>query len=314
MLAVAAMWGLSYLATKELTGAGGAAAILALRFIPSAALLLIVVLATRSRLNRDVLWIGGALGLVQAVTLLLETNAVAHTTATNAGVIVSLAIVIAPIAEGFLLRRPLPGLYYVAAFLAVLGVAVMIGSRGLARPNIGDLMVLGAAFTRSALVVLSGRLTAGRDVGVFALTLMQSCLNALLFTLISREALPSLVRGLSATQWVYALILVVGCTFLAFLLQLWAITRTSATRASLLMGTEPVWAVAAGIALGGERLTALALVGAVVTLAATGWGQRVETRWRAGEARAQGSGAKPQSVSGPEPSSCQHGQSTAHSR
>ena len=280
------MWGMSYLATKELTGAGGAAAILALRFIPSAALLLVIVLATRARLSRDVLWIGGALGFVQAVTLLLETNAVAHTTATNAGVIVSLAIVIAPIAEGFLLRRPLPGPYYVAAFLAVLGVAVMIGSRGFARPNVGDLMVLGAAFTRSALVVLSGRLTVGRDVGVFPLTLAQSCLNALAFTLISGDVLPSVVRRFSATQWAYALILAFGCTFLAFLLQLWAITRTSATRASLLMGTEPVWAVAAGIALGGERLTALALVGAAVALAATAWGQRVEARWRAVEPQA----------------------------
>ncbi|MFD0818668.1 DMT family transporter [Micromonospora zhanjiangensis] len=66
----------------------------------------------------------------------------------------------------------------------------------------------------------------------------------------------------------------------AFLAQTWAVQRTSASRASLLLGTEPVWAVVAGIALGGERLTVLATLGAGLMVAGTYWGQAVERAHR----------------------------------
>lgn len=62
----------------------------------------------------------------------------------------------------------------------------------------------------------------------------------------------------------------------AFLAQTWAVQRTSASRASLLLGTEPVWAVAAGIALGGERYGMLTALGAALLVAGTYWGQSVE--------------------------------------
>jgi drug/metabolite transporter (DMT)-like permease len=70
------------------------------------------------------------------------------------------------------------------------------------------------------------------------------------------------------------------CSVFAFLAQTWAVQRTSASRASLLLGTEPVWAVAAGLALGGEHLTALTALGAAMMVAGTYWGQSVERAHR----------------------------------
>ncbi|GMA84828.1 hypothetical protein GCM10025868_00780 [Angustibacter aerolatus] len=64
----------------------------------------------------------------------------------------------------------------------------------------------------------------------------------------------------------------------AFLAQTWAIRRSSASRASLLLGTEPVWAVAVGVGLGGESLTPVVAVGAAVVVGATLWAQSVERR------------------------------------
>ena len=48
------------------------------------------------------------------------------------------------------------------------------------------------------------------------------------------------------------------------------------------MGTEPVWAVAVGVGLGGEHLTPVILAGAVLVVAATYYGQHVERRHRLG--------------------------------
>jgi len=52
------------------------------------------------------------------------------------------------------------------------------------------------------------------------------------------------------------------------------VRRTSPSRVSLLLGTEPLWAAAAGIALGGERLGALGLAGGALVLVGTAWGRR----------------------------------------
>lgn len=58
------------------------------------------------------------------------------------------------------------------------------------------------------------------------------------------------------------------CSVFAFVVQLWAVRRTSATRASILTGTEPVWALAVGVAVGGEAVGAPGLVGAALIVAA----------------------------------------------
>jgi drug/metabolite transporter (DMT)-like permease len=75
------------------------------------------------------------------------------------------------------------------------------------------------------------------------------------------------------------------CSVFAFVAQTWAVRRTSASRASLLLGTEPVWAVAAGVALGGEHLAAPAIAGAALMLGGTYWGQAIERAHRARAAR-----------------------------
>ncbi len=68
--------------------------------------------------------------------------------------------------------------------------------------------------------------------------------------------LPLAVGRLSASGWIDVLFLGLLCSVFAFVVQLWAVRRTSATRASILMGTEPVWALAVGVAVGGEAVGA----------------------------------------------------------
>jgi drug/metabolite transporter (DMT)-like permease len=70
------------------------------------------------------------------------------------------------------------------------------------------------------------------------------------------------------------------CSVFAFLAQTWAVQRTSASRASLLLGSEPIWAVAAGILLGRDHLTAIATIGAVLVITGTFWGQSIERAHR----------------------------------
>lgn len=280
LLAVAATWGGSYLAAQSMTRIAPPTTVLALRFVPSLVVLALIAAMGRSRFTRRVWAVGAALACFQAVTLTLETSAVTRTSATNAGVLVCLAVVIAPALEGVVSGMRLPGRYFAATVASIVGVVLLLGPSGLARPNVGDLLVLVAACTRAGFMVASGHLTRGHDFDAVALNTVQTLVNAVLFSVLAGHRVVTTVQHMDAHHWIVLTFLALGCTCAAFLLQLWAIHHTSASRASLLMGTEPVWALVVGLVLGGDHLGVLGLLGAVVIIAATGWGQHIERQWR----------------------------------
>ncbi|MGK5683805.1 DMT family transporter [Actinoplanes sp. URMC 104] len=278
LLAVAVVWGSSYLAAQTLVLAGGVLAVLALRFLVSA-LALAPAMAVR-RPSRPELRVGALLGLTQATVLVLETYGVSLTSATNAGVLISLTILLTPALEGAVRRRWLPRRFFGAAAVAVAGVVLLVAGPGLRAPTAGDALMLAAAVVRAAHVTLSGRLTDGRRYDTVTLTWLQTVVGAVLFTLLAAPVLPSAVRSFGPGQWLGVLYLALGCSVFAFVVQLWAIRRTSAARASLLLGTEPVWAVLIGVGVAGEHLTAAGVAGIALVLAGTYYGQRVEAGHR----------------------------------
>ncbi|NKF31504.1 DMT family transporter, partial [Pseudomonas sp. BGM005] len=85
---------------------------------------------------------------------------------------------------------------------------------------------------------------------------------------------------LDGEGWADVVFLGVMCSVFAFVVQLWAVRRTSATRASILMGTEPVWALIVGVMLAGDRVGAVGLIGAGLIVAASYAGQAIERRHR----------------------------------
>ncbi|MFF4898950.1 DMT family transporter [Streptomyces sp. NPDC001068] len=275
LLALAVVWGSSYLTAKTATDALPVLIVLFLRYAVGAVVCL-VALGRSGPLTRDERRYGTLLGVTQAAVLVLETFGVAHTTAGNAGLIISLTIVLTPVLD----RGRLPGRFFLAVGVCVAGVGLLVSGNGLRAPGAGDLLMLAAAVVRAGHVVLVGRVTAVRAVRPFPLTAVQTAVGAVLFLLPAAPGLPALARTGPVT-WAELVYLALGCGLCAFLAQTWAVQRTSATRASLLLGTEPVWALLAGVCLGGERLTALAVLGAALIVTGTYWGQSVERAQRA---------------------------------
>jgi drug/metabolite transporter (DMT)-like permease len=277
LLLVAVVWGSSYLAAKTVTGSTPVLTVLFLRYGISALACLTLVFFT-SRINRSELKVGGLLGLSQAAVLVLETYGVTHTSAANAGLIISLTLVLTPLMD----RRRMPPKFFLAAGLCVIAVGLLMSGNGLHTPGTGDLLMLAAAVVRAAHVALVGHLTTGRDLRPLQLTTVQTLVGTALFAVPAVHHLPT---NPGTTTWLQLIYLALFCSVFAFLAQTWAIQRTSASRASLLLGTEPVWAVAIGICLGDERLTIPALIGAVLMLTGTTWGQSIERQGPGGRQR-----------------------------
>ena len=116
-----------------------------------------------------------------------------------------------------------------------------------------------------------------RGADALSLTTVQLGAAVAVFALLSAGAGPTpwaTAADFGAGEWAGLLFLSVFCTLFAFFVQMWAVRRTSASRVGLLLGTEPLWAAAAGVALGGDRFGAFGLAGGVLVLVGTAWGRR----------------------------------------
>lgn len=136
-----------------------------------------------------------------------------------------------------------------------------------------------AALARTVHVLAMARIKAVQDADSLSLTTVQLGSAVAVFAVLA--AVPgtgpapwTVAADFGATEWAGLLFLSVFCTLFAFFVQMWSVRRTSPSRVSLLLGTEPLWAAAVGIAIGGERLGVPGLIGAVLVLTGTAWGRR----------------------------------------
>ncbi|MFF9909973.1 DMT family transporter [Streptomyces sp. NPDC013457] len=279
VLLVAVVWGASYLAAKGITTTHTVVAVLVLRF--AVVLPALAVAGWRGLRALDAAqWRGaGLLGLILSGVFLLETYGVVHTSATNAGLIISLTMILTPLAEAAVTGVRPPRAFLGAAALSVAGVVLLTQGGGFTAPSLGDLLMLLAALARTAHVLAMSRIGSVRSADALSLTTVQLgsavAVFALLATLPGTGASPwSVALGFGPREWAGLLFLSVFCTLFAFFVQMWAVRRTSPSRVSLLLGTEPLWAAAAGIAIAGDRPGVLGLAGAILVLAGTSWGRR----------------------------------------
>ncbi|WP_035846575.1 DMT family transporter [Kitasatospora azatica] len=278
LLLVAVVWGSSFLAVKHLATPQTVLPTLVLRFALVLPLLGAVAVRRLRGLSRAE-WTGGALlGLILGSIFLLETFGAVHTSATNAGLIISLTMILTPLGESALTRTPIPRAFIAAAATSLVGVGLLTQGAGLRAPSLGDLLILCAAVVRTVHVLVMSRTRATRETDSLALTWVQLASAAAVFAVVTpftgAPAPWHLAAAWGAGRWALLLYLGLFCTLLAFIVQMWAVRATSPSRVSLLLGTEPLWAAVFGIALGGDRLTVPVFLGALLVLIGTEAGRR----------------------------------------
>lgn len=127
------------------------------------------------------------------------------------------------------------------------------------------------------------RRSAQKQYDSLSLTYVQMTTAAVLFCAVSPlVGVPAwtVASRLDPGLWIVLLYLALIGTVFAFFVQMWAVRKTSPSRVSLLLGTEPIWALLVGVVLGGDRLGIFGAVGAALILVGAGWGQRIERKHR----------------------------------
>ena len=281
LIGAAFVWGASYLAAKELTEAGSLWGMMALRFTAAAAILFLIRSFKPEKFSKADILIGTSVGVGLAIVMTFETNGIALTSATNAGLIISLSIIFTPILEGFARKFWLPKNFFIAAVGAVVGVGFLVGGNGLHAPNWGDALMFGAAILRALYQVSQGSLTAGRKLSTINITIFQTLSAGLIFFAVDAPGTVQAALNYGPNERLLMGFLVLLCTVYGFFAMMWGIRRTSASRIALLQGTEPIWAVFVAILFGGENLTGFGIFGALLIIGSGYWGLGIEAKARA---------------------------------
>ncbi|MBN3508918.1 DMT family transporter [Mycolicibacterium septicum] len=276
LLAVAVVWGSSYLATKEIAAPDAVFALLVVRFALAAAVLAAVLCRRLAGLTRAEGASGVVGGILLAAVCVAETYGVTMTSASNAGLIMALTIVATPMMQ----RNRVAHRFYLAAALAVVGCALLTQTGGLTAPRAGDVVIVIAALLRAVHVTVMARMSEKHEIDSARTTLVQLAtvaVVALALCGLSGQSVVATTAAYGVADWTVIGYLVLACTVFAFLVQLRALSTTSPARVSLLVGTEPLWAAVIGVTLAGDPVTGAGIAGAALVIAGTTWGRVVLT-------------------------------------
>ena len=262
LVAVTAVWGVTFVQVKDAVALYPLFAFLAVRFA-IASLVLAVPAAGRMRsLGRPGWTAGAALGLLLAAGYALQTAGLERTTVSSAGFITGLYVVFTPILGLLLFRTRVGRAVWLGVVLAVAGLAMLSGVG--AGDVGGDLLVLGGSAAFSLQIVLMERYAPRYDPVAFTQAEMLAAFAG--FAVVA-VALGQLEVPRGWTVWGALLVTGIFASALGFLVQTWAQRRTSATRTALAFALEPVWAGIFGFWLAGDRLGALGWGGCAVIMA-----------------------------------------------
>jgi len=252
LVAVTAVWGVTFVQVKDAVALYPLFAFLAVRFLIASAALALPAAGRLRGLGRPGWAAGAALGLLLALGYALQTAGLERTTVSSAGFITGLYVVFTPLLALVLFRARVSAAVWMGVALSVLGLALLSGVG--AGDTAGDLLVLASSAAYSLQIVLMERYAPRYDALAFTQAEMLSAFAgfAVLAVALGHVELP---RG--PTVWGALLVTGIFASALGFLVQTWAQRRASATRTALVFALEPVWAGIFGFWLAGDRLGAL---------------------------------------------------------
>ncbi len=262
LVAVTAVWGVTFVQVKDAVAIYPLFAFLALRFaIASCALAVPAVTRLRS-LGRSGVAAGTLAGALLGSGYVLQTAGLERTSVSSTGFITGTYVVLTPLLALALLRTHVGAAAWSGVALATLGLALLSGFHG--GSAVGDLLVLAGAAVYSLQIVLLERYAPRYDALAFTFVEMVAAFAGLIVIAVAARQL-SVPHGW--TVWGALLVTGVFASALAFLAQTWAQRRTSATQTALAFSLEPVWAAFFGFTLAGDRLRGLGWISCVVIMA-----------------------------------------------
>jgi len=247
LLIVALIWGVTFPVVKVAVESVSPFTFNAIRFFIACVLFLPFV-------SLDGFRDGFKIGVATFLGYSFQTVGLQYTTATNAGFITSLYVVLAPIIAFLLYGMSLRGVEILSTFIALAGLFLLTGYEGF---NVGDVLMLACAFAFAMEIAMIAHYS--REINPTQLAFWQILAVAVLstpFALITDRLV------LNRDVVIALIITAVLATFVAKLMQNHLQRWTKPADASVIMSMEGVFSHIFSIFMLGESLTPTQYVGA----------------------------------------------------
>ena len=274
-----ALYGLSYVFTKQATQVGSELALLGWRFAVAFIVMSLLVLARvitvdlKGRGSR--LWPLLLVALCSPVVYYIgETVGISNTTASESGVFLACIPVAAVVASSLILRKSPTPFQVVGIGVTLIGILITVFAVGLT----SSFSIIGYGFLVAAVVSYALYMVFVDKADAYSgveITYVMLAAGAIVFTVLAAgEALiTGTVGELLSLPFANVGFLVavlyqgIGCSIVAFFLSNLAVATIGVNRTSTFIGVSTVVSILSGALLLGERLTAWQIVGAVVIVA-----------------------------------------------
>ena len=258
--------GTSFLFSKTLMQDMMPMSVLAVRFV--LAFLILALIFHKKLLNVDKKCFknGVILGLLYTICMTFEMYGLRLTDTGVSSLIENMAIVLVPLYVAVYTRTLPKGKTMFCAILAVVGVGFLSLDQGRSSGGgLGIVLVILAAMTYAVCILFTEKISHDSDpvtIGVIQLgTMGFACLIISLLT--GGTDLPK-----TGSQWTMMLILVLICSCFGFAFQPLGQKYLEAENAAVLTVVNPFTASVLGIAVAGERITGIKMIGYVLILGA----------------------------------------------
>lgn len=262
LLAVSAMWGISFVWMKDILDQQDVYSFLVSRFLVAAAAMIAIRPKVLKQLNRDLIVKGMFVGSALGAGYIFQTLGLDRTTPAITGFITGLYVVITPLLAFIFLKEKLTPVIWGYVLLAVLGLAVLsiegwsIGT--------GELLVLASAVFFALHIILLGSWSKNFDA--YALTVVQLTSCAVV------AAIPASFNGYQSPPdlqvWLVVLFTAIFATAFAFVIQTWSQARISTTKVAVILTMEVVFAALFSFMYGMEPFTLRLAAGGTMVLIA----------------------------------------------
>lgn len=262
LLGVTACWGSTFFLIHDLLARVPTLDFLGVRFAIASVTLVALAPKALGRLTRESRRHAVVLGCLYGVAQILQTAGLARTPASISGFITGMYVVATPVFAALILRSRVGALTWVAVLVAMAGLGVLTLS-GLSI-GYGEALIFVAALLYALHIVGLGAWSDARQtLGMAIVQLIVISVICLACTAPNGLVLPH-----RAGDWLSMVYMAVFAAAFAMIGQTWAQAHLPATRAAIIMSTEPVFAALFAVLLGGESATLRMVFGGILVLAA----------------------------------------------
>lgn len=257
LLSITLIWGSTFVITKGALQDVSPFLYTALRFTTAALLLGMLAIRAVAQTTRGSFTKGGILGVLLFVGFILQTVGLQYTSASKSAFITGMLVVLTPICQIVIERRPPQLGNLLGIVLVTIGLYLLTSPEG-SEFNIGDLLTLGCALCFALYIVYLDIFS--QEHNPIQLTFHQSLVSGLLAflgVLVYEEVVwkptPQLLGALAY--------LTVFATLIALFVQVKYQKDTTPTRAAVIFSVEPVFAAIFAYFFAGEVIGAIGAVG-----------------------------------------------------